>query len=184
MTSHLVTLDLSGITLPGLKPFASSATMAPGMARLRRDTQDTLPVTATHRPLRVVASGTLFLTHTLSLASHPEPASVVRAHSVARSRGGSASTCLSVLAQFPGVEAMLVAPLGGNEEGKAIISELEQERVSTKYCKVWEQSGVPSAWVLHAGAFPHFIPSSVFSSNPRIQSTSRSMFRSGPSIPS
>lgn len=125
--------------------------MAPAMARLRRDTQDTLPTAISQRPLRVVASGTLFLTHTLSLASHPEPSAIVRAHSVTRTRGGSASTCLSVLAQFPGVEAMLVAPLGGNEEGKTIIYDLEQERVSTKYCKIWEQSGVPSAWVLHAG---------------------------------
>lgn len=125
--------------------------MAPGKTLLRRDTPDTIPNPTTQRPLRVVACGTLFLTHTLSLASHPEPAAVVRAHSVARTRGGSASTCLSILAQFPGVEAMLVAPLGGNEEGKMVISDLEQERVSTKYCKVWDQSGVPSAWVLHAG---------------------------------
>ncbi|KIP04175.1 hypothetical protein PHLGIDRAFT_31472, partial [Phlebiopsis gigantea 11061_1 CR5-6] len=124
--------------------------MAPTMARLRRDIPDIPPSSTTQRPVRVVACGTLFLTHTLSLASHPEPASAVRAHSVTRTRGGSASTCMSTLAQFPGVDAMLVAALGGNEEGRMIISDLEQEHVSTKYCKVWDQSGVPSAWVLHA----------------------------------
>ena len=116
----------------------------------RRNTQDSVS-NPLHRPLRVVASGTLFLTHTLELPTHPQPNSVLRASTVLRSRGGSASTCLSILAQFPGTEAILVAPLGGNEDGRAVISELEREGVSTKYCKIWEQSGVPSAWVLHAG---------------------------------
>ncbi|KAH9931749.1 hypothetical protein B0H21DRAFT_699790 [Amylocystis lapponica] len=119
------------------------------MARLRRDTQDTVPVL--QRPLRIVASGTLFLTHTLSLPTHPEPSAVVRAQSVTRSRGGTASTCLAILAQFSSVEAMLVASLGGNEEGKMIIRELEKERVSTRFCKIWDDAGVPSAWVLCAG---------------------------------
>lgn len=129
-------------------PFSNS--LSATMARLRRDAQDTLP-NAYQKPLRVVACGTLFLTHTLALSSHPEPSSVVRARSVIRTRGGSASTCMSIVAQFPHVEAMLVAPLGGNEEGKMIIQDLERERVSTRYCKVWDGSGVPSAWVLHAG---------------------------------
>lgn len=120
------------------------------MSRSRKDTQETLPLPL-QRPLRVVASGTLFLTHTLSLPSHPEPASATRAHSVTRARGGSASTCLSILAQFPNVDAMLVAPLGGNEEGQMIIRDLESERVSTRFCKIWENAGVPSAWILHAG---------------------------------
>lgn len=121
------------------------------MARLRRDTHETLSPTSFARQIRVVACGTLFLTHTLTIPTHPEPSSVIRAHSVARARGGSASTCLSIIAQFPAVEAMLVAALGGNEEGRMIIRDLEQERVSTRYCKVWDQAGVPSAWVLHAG---------------------------------
>ncbi|KAI0698028.1 hypothetical protein BC835DRAFT_1336532 [Cytidiella melzeri] len=120
------------------------------MARLRRDTQDTVPVNSYTRPLRVASCGTLFLTHTLDIPSHPEPAAVIRAHSVTRTRGGSAATCSSILAQFPYVDAMLVAPLGGNEEGKMIIRDLETERVSTRYCKIWDQAGVPSAWVLHA----------------------------------
>ena len=120
------------------------------MARLRRDTQDSGGAT-THRPLRVVASGTLFVTNNLGLPTHPDANSVVRAHSVSRDRGGSASTCLSIVAQFPAVDAVLVAPLGGNEEGQRIISELEKERVSTRCCKVWPEAGVPQAWVLHAG---------------------------------
>ncbi|KAI0338096.1 hypothetical protein BDW22DRAFT_1338576 [Trametopsis cervina] len=120
------------------------------MARLRRDTQETITSSPNSRSLRVVACGTLFLTHTLEIPSHPEPAAVVRAHSVSRSRGGSAATCLSIIAQFPYVEAMLVAALGGNEEGRMIMRDLDQERVSTRFCKVWEQAGVPSAWVLHA----------------------------------
>ncbi|KAK7696411.1 hypothetical protein QCA50_001068 [Cerrena zonata] len=119
------------------------------MSRSRKDTQETLPLPL-QRPLRVVASGTLFLTHTLALPSHPEPSSAIRAHSVTRARGGSASTCLSILAQFPNVDAMLVAPLGGNDEGQMVIRDLESERVSTRFCKIWENAGVPSAWVLHA----------------------------------
>ncbi|RPD77074.1 hypothetical protein L226DRAFT_483399 [Lentinus tigrinus ALCF2SS1-7] len=120
------------------------------MARLRRDTQDSGGAT-TQRPLRVVASGTLFVTNNLGLPTHPDANSVVRAHTVSRDRGGSASTCLSIVAQFPAVDAVLVAPLGGNEEGQRIIAELEKERVSTRYCKVWPEAGVPQAWVLHAG---------------------------------
>ncbi|KAH8105348.1 hypothetical protein BXZ70DRAFT_920564 [Cristinia sonorae] len=119
------------------------------MSRLRRDNQEVINPQF-QRPLRIVASGTLFLTHTLTLGSHPEPSTVVRAHSVQRARGGSASTCLSIVSQFPNVNAMLVAPLGGNEEGQMIIRDLENDRVSTRYCKIWENSGVPSAWVLHA----------------------------------
>lgn len=120
------------------------------MSRLRRENNDALNLLF-QRPLRIVASGTLFLTHTLTVSSHPEPASVVRAHAVQRARGGSASTCLAIVAQFPNVNAILVAPLGGNEEGQMIIRDLENDRVSTRYCKVWESSGVPSAWILHAG---------------------------------
>jgi len=68
-------------------------------------------------------------------------------------RSGSASTVLSVLAQFryTGVEGCwLVASLGGNDEGKAIIRELHKAGVDTRYCKVWEATGVPAAWILHA----------------------------------
>jgi len=127
------------------------------MARLRRDTQDSAaaqyPPSVTPQPtLRIVASGTLFLTHTLELPTHPAPSTAHRAKSVAKSRGGAASTCLSILAQFPGVDAKLVASLSNNDEGKMIIDQLEREGVSTRYCKIWEGASVPSAWVLHAGA--------------------------------
>ncbi|KAF9003966.1 hypothetical protein BDQ17DRAFT_467964 [Cyathus striatus] len=120
------------------------------MAKLRRDTHsDTQYFPPAVKPLRIVASGTLFLTHTFSLPSHPTPSSVVRAHSVEKARGGPASTVLSLLAQFPAVEAALVAPLGGNDEGQMIIRDLENEGVLTRYCKVWKGAGVPSAWVLN-----------------------------------
>ncbi|KAF8071894.1 hypothetical protein FPV67DRAFT_1483081 [Lyophyllum atratum] len=120
------------------------------MAKLRRETHDTTPIHPQTKPLRIVASGTLFLTHTLSIPSHPTPSSVVRAHSVEKTRGGSANTLLSVLAQFPSVEAVLVAPLSGNDEGQMILRDLENEGVITRYCKIWKTVGVPSAWVLHS----------------------------------
>lgn len=113
--------------------------------------RDNDPGSPSVRQLRVVASGTLFLTHTLSLYSYPEETSVVRAQAVQSSRGGSASNVLCTLGQFPGVHAMLVAPLGGNDEAKGIIKELESEGVSTRYCKIWEGATVPTAWVLKAG---------------------------------
>lgn len=120
------------------------------MNKLRKDAADgqlySLP-----RPLRIVAAGTLFQTFTLALPCHPAPSTVIRAHSVAKTRGGSASTLLAMLAQFPSVEAMLVASLGGDEEGQLVIRDLERAGVSTRFCKVWKGAGVPSAWVLQAG---------------------------------
>ncbi|KAF7312245.1 hypothetical protein MIND_00237500 [Mycena indigotica] len=103
--------------------------------------------------LRVIACGTLFYTHTLSIPTHPNPTTMpaVRAHSVTKTRGGSASTLLSLLGQFSNIETFLVASLAGNDEGRAIIRELEREGVSTRYCKVWKAAGVPSAWVFEAG---------------------------------
>jgi hypothetical protein len=120
------------------------------MARLRHG-QEMQTISPIRRPLRIVASGTLFLTHTLSLPFHPIPSSVTRAHSVEKTRGGSASTLLSLLAQFPVVDAMLVASLGGNDDGKMILRDLEREGVNTRFCKVWANYGVPSAWVLQTG---------------------------------
>ncbi|KAJ7650229.1 hypothetical protein FB45DRAFT_779220 [Roridomyces roridus] len=119
------------------------------MAKLRREHPDAVPA-APGRPLRIVASGTLFLTHTLNLPSHPAPDTVVRAHSVTKTRGGSASTLLSLLAQFSQVDAFLVAPLGGNDEGKMVLRDLQREGVSTRYCKIVKGAGVPSAWVLES----------------------------------
>ncbi|KAG7089592.1 hypothetical protein E1B28_011259 [Marasmius oreades] len=100
--------------------------------------------------MQIIASGTLFLTHTLSVPCHPAPSTVIRAHAVEKSRGGSASMVLSLLAQFPCVDTALVASLGGNDEGQALIRQLEKEGVITRFCKVWRNLGVPSAWVLHA----------------------------------
>ncbi|TFK27126.1 hypothetical protein FA15DRAFT_614303 [Coprinopsis marcescibilis] len=119
------------------------------MARIRRDTFET-HYSSYMKPLRVVAAGTLFQTHNISIPSHPEPTAVVRAHSVEKTRGGSANLVLSLLAQFANVDAALVASLGGNEEGKAIVKDLENEGVKVRYCKIWKDSGVPSAWVLHS----------------------------------
>ncbi|KAF9468068.1 hypothetical protein BDZ94DRAFT_1279970 [Collybia nuda] len=120
------------------------------MAKLRRDAQEAASFAPHTKSLRIVASGTLFLTHTLSLPSHPAPSTVVRAHSVEKARGGSANTLLSLLAQFPSVESVLVAPLGGNDEGKMILRDLENEGVITRYCKIMNGAGVPSAWILHS----------------------------------
>ena len=141
------------------------------MAKIRRDGSEATSYfpSSNSRPLRVVAAGTLFQTHTLSVPNHPEPGGAVRAQSVEKTRGGSAnlvrpSHCstrdnlteslhkiLSLLAQFSNVDAALVAPLGGNEEGKRVLKDLENEGVDTRYCKIWKESGIPSAWVMHAG---------------------------------
>jgi hypothetical protein len=123
------------------------------MARLRHG-QEMQTISPIRRPLRIIASGTLFLTHALSLPFHPTPSSVTRAHSVEKTRGGSASTLLSLLAQFSAVDAILVASLGGNDDGKMILRDLEREGVNTRFCKIWSNYGVPSAWVLQTGEFP------------------------------
>lgn len=159
------------------------------MAKLRRDTTSSnsgvpspigsgspiIPGSSSipefNRSLRIVSSGTLFLTHTLYVPHHPAPSTAIRAHAVEKSRGGSANTVspsiaslivilglirvkywqiLAVLAQFPAVEAVLVAPLAGNEEGLRILRDLESEGVNTQHCKIWPNAGVPSAWVLHS----------------------------------
>ena len=119
------------------------------MSRLRPSPTPTAPSPPT-RPLRVVAAGTLFLTHTLSLPTHPGPGQTVRAHEYSRSRGGSAPAVLSVLSQLNADKCWLVASLGGAQEARAVARELEAEGVSTRYCKVWEGTGVPAAWVLQA----------------------------------
>ncbi|KAH9955682.1 hypothetical protein BC827DRAFT_1083854, partial [Russula dissimulans] len=103
------------------------------------------------RSLRVVAAGTLFLTHTLSLPVHPGPTQTVRAHEYVRSRGGSAPAVLSVLSQLHADKCWLVASLGSAQEAQALARELEEDGVSTRYCKVWEGASVPAAWVLQSG---------------------------------
>ncbi|KAJ4494967.1 hypothetical protein C8J55DRAFT_498048, partial [Lentinula edodes] len=117
------------------------------MAKLRKESRD-VP-SSSSKPLRILASGTLFLTHTLAVPCHPAPSTVIRASSVSTIRGGSASSILALLAQFSSpVDPILVASLGGSDEGKMITKELEREGVNTRYCKVWPESGVPSAWVI------------------------------------
>jgi hypothetical protein len=59
------------------------------MAKLRRDEAYQVPPI---KPLRIVASGTLFVTHTLFIPTYPVPSTVVRAHSVEKARGGGANT--------------------------------------------------------------------------------------------
>ncbi|KIK63092.1 hypothetical protein GYMLUDRAFT_163622 [Collybiopsis luxurians FD-317 M1] len=119
------------------------------MAKLRKDSLRDVPPSS--KPLRILASGTLFLTHNILVPCHPTPSSVVRAHSVDKTRGGSAASILSLLAQFSNtVDPILVASLGGNDEGQMLIKELEKEGVNTRYCKVWPDSGVPTAWVIQA----------------------------------
>ena len=122
------------------------------MSRLRPSPTPTLPTST--RPLRVVGVGTLFLTHTLSLPSHPGPTQTIRAHEYVRARGGSAPSVLCVLSQLNADKCWLVASLGGAQEARVVTRELEAEGVSTRYCKVWEGAGVPAAWLLHAGEFP------------------------------
>ncbi|KAI9439013.1 hypothetical protein H4582DRAFT_1813774 [Lactarius indigo] len=119
------------------------------MSRLRPSPTPTPPPST--RPLRVVAVGTLFLTHTLSLPSHPAPAKTIRAHEYVRSRGGSAPSILCLLSQLQADKCWLVASLGGAQEARVVTRELEADGVSTRYCKVWDGAGVPAAWVLHAG---------------------------------
>ncbi len=106
------------------------------------------------RPIRIVASGTLFNTNVLTLPTMPTESSVSRARTVSRTRGGSVANVLITLGQFSSVEPMLVAPLAGNNEGAMMVRDLEREGVNTRFCKVWEGASVPSAWVLESGTYP------------------------------
>ncbi|KAH9059654.1 hypothetical protein EDB87DRAFT_1620735 [Lactarius vividus] len=102
------------------------------MSRLRPSPTPTLPPST--RPLRVVAVGTLFLTHTLSLPSHPAPAKTIRAHD---------TYALGEEARPPSSAC--------SPRARVVTRELEADGVSTRYCKVWDGAGVPAAWVLYAG---------------------------------
>ncbi|KAF8321361.1 hypothetical protein DL93DRAFT_2163634 [Clavulina sp. PMI_390] len=97
------------------------------------------------RPLRIVASGTLFITHTLTVDSYPSEHSNTRAQAVVRVRGGSAAATLSVLAQFSDCMSWLVAPIGSGPEGASLRIELEREGISTQLCPRRETDGVPKA---------------------------------------
>lgn len=140
------------------------------MARLRRDTLSacscatthsptsthsssptTMPSPSTSKPFRIFSTGTIFLTHSLDLCSHPVPGTASRAQAVTTARGGSAGHILGFLAALPAaVEPMLIASLGASPDGIRLRDELEAGGVRTKYCKPWPGLGVPSAWVMHA----------------------------------
>lgn len=110
------------------------------------------------RPLRIVASGTLFITHTLTVPSLPpsnsnsdQAQNATRASAVRRERGGASATVLTVLAQFTHhVQAFLVAPVGSGPEGQAMVRELESVGVSTRLCARRDAGGVPAAYVICA----------------------------------
>ncbi|KAG2107232.1 uncharacterized protein F5147DRAFT_746029 [Suillus discolor] len=136
------------------------------MARLRRDTLSTsstthsptstyvnppMPSPSISKPFRIFSTGTIFLTYSLDLCSHPVPGTASRAQAVTTARGGSAGHILGFLAALPAaVEPMLIASLGASPDGIRLRDELETGGVRTKYCKPWPGLGVPSAWVMHA----------------------------------
>jgi hypothetical protein len=136
------------------------------MARMRRDTLPTpsttysptstitsppMPSPSTSKPFRIFSTGTIFLTHSLDLPSHPVPGTASRAQAVSTARGGSAGHVLGFLATLPAaVEPMLIASLGGSPDATRLRDELEAGGVRTKYCKLWPGLGIPSAWVMHA----------------------------------
>ncbi|KAG0702474.1 hypothetical protein DFH29DRAFT_804908 [Suillus ampliporus] len=138
------------------------------MARLRRDTisasssnhSPTSPIASPPmpspsasnlKPFRIFSTGTIFLTHSLDLSSHPVPGTASRAQAVSTARGGSAGHVLGFLAALPAaVEPMLITSLGASPDGIRLRDELEAGGVRTKYCKLWPGLGVPSAWVMHA----------------------------------
>ncbi|KAG1794752.1 hypothetical protein EV424DRAFT_1547821 [Suillus variegatus] len=136
------------------------------MARLRRDTLSTsstthsptstyvnppMPSPSISKPFRIFSTGTIFLTYSLDLCSHPVPGTASRAQAVTIARGGSAGHILGFLAALPAaVEPMLIASLGASPDGIRLRDELETGGVRTKYCKPWPGLGVPSAWVMHA----------------------------------
>jgi hypothetical protein len=123
---------------------------------------------------RFLACGTVYLTHLLSVPpslvdplhaatfdsqSHATTTTTtttsVRAKQVTTERGGSAVNILSLLAQFNAtrrsvVECALVAPLGSDAAGRALMHELELDGIRTRFCKV-HPAGVPAAFVLRSG---------------------------------
>ncbi|CUA69331.1 hypothetical protein RSOLAG22IIIB_08452 [Rhizoctonia solani] len=106
------------------------------------------------RRFRIVASGTLFITHTLNVGALPDHSSsssaATRASSVRRERGGASATALSVLAQFNHVTAYLIAPVGSGPEGEAMLKELDAANVNTRLCVRRDASGVPAAYIMCA----------------------------------
>jgi hypothetical protein len=54
----------------------------------------------------------------------------------------------SASAQLPRVSAYLVASLAGDIESQAVGRGIEEEGVNTRYCRLYDGSGAPSAWVM------------------------------------
>lgn len=109
-----------------------------------------------NKPLRIVASGVIFVTHTLNVDSFPNENTNSRAQSVSRLRGGSAAATLSVLAQFSDATPWLIAPIGSGPEGAALRIELEREGIITQLCPRRETDGVPKAFVIRSSCvFSH-----------------------------
>ncbi|KAG1835313.1 hypothetical protein EV424DRAFT_1360355 [Suillus variegatus] len=121
------------------------------MARLRRDTLSTsstthsptstyvnppMPSPSISKPFRIFSTGTIFLTYSLDLCSHPVRVTASRAQAVTIARGGSAGHILGFLAALPAaVEPMLIANRWSAHQNTV---------------KPWPGLGVPSAWVMHA----------------------------------
>jgi hypothetical protein len=105
------------------------------------------------RPRKIFGVGTLFLTHTLTVPTPPTPGTSTRATSATCTRGGNIPNTWRILAQLPGVDVSLIAPLSGDVEGRSIRAQLEEEKMNTRYCRVWDELGVPSAWVLQHGSY-------------------------------
>ncbi|KAF8509886.1 hypothetical protein BU17DRAFT_55849 [Hysterangium stoloniferum] len=101
-------------------------------------------------PLRILASGTVFITQKLLVSSHPEAGGVARAQSVEKSRGGHSANVLAVLSQFRIGEVQFSGPLPGSDEGGLISRELEYQGVGTLFSILRENKGVPTAWIIEA----------------------------------
>jgi ketohexokinase len=100
--------------------------------------------------LRIVAAGTIFMTHTVKVAQYPAEGTSTRAQRVSRERGGAAANTLGTLGQFRGVHCWLIAPIGGGPEGNALVRELEEARVSTRLCARRDGEGIPTAFIINA----------------------------------
>ncbi|KDQ17383.1 hypothetical protein BOTBODRAFT_605486 [Botryobasidium botryosum FD-172 SS1] len=100
--------------------------------------------------IRIIATGTIFLTQTLNIQAFPQQGSVIRAQTVTRERGGAAANALSVLTQFEGTEAWIMAPIGGGIEGAMLVKELEDSGISTRLCCRRDGIGVPISYVINS----------------------------------
>ena len=171
-------INISHRIVHPLESVESASLESPGISRISKalmsllrashsPTNSSYPASRPH--LRILASGTLFITHTLSVVSYPEAGGVARAQSVQRTRGGHSANVLAVLAQFratgasnghvgfggPGPRSVgdvqFCGPLAGSEEGALVTRELEVQGVGMRFCAVRDGKGVPVAWVVEAG---------------------------------